>query len=372
MGKRGKALHTLNKGQLRSAGIKLGIEMPVMATKAQLVELVHAGMEMKGLNIMSLSPSSSKGSFEEPEHLPEQAPLAEKESSASGSGGGGKEGGEEGGKEGGEEQGEGTDGQLLIQPVEHDGSFMLHVKRVDTNTTHNLQVAEEETIAVVKALMQGLIEVPRNDQRLVFGGDMLEDWLTIKDYEIPHAGTVYLHIAGTGGAKRTRIDTRKMTIEAQWQETIIEAQQVALNPLSCQQAKDIYKFMMEMDLMDKNKEDIMQKRLEQVESSKLEKILEIWSAKSGGTTERRMQETMPLWLEPLYTPMEFVVEESGRCMEMLSTALLFAFTKSFFNEVTAKYDVERFKKLVETAMKENSKKELRQQFIKEMESGMKM
>ena len=68
--------------------------------------------------------------------------------------------------------------------------MQIFVKIISKNKTITMNVAESDTIDIVKAIIQGKEGIPRSKQRLIFEGQQLEDGWTLKEYNIKHNSTV--------------------------------------------------------------------------------------------------------------------------------------------------------------------------------------
>jgi ubiquitin C len=61
-----------------------------------------------------------------------------------------------------------------------------------TGKTRTLRVEELDTVESIKAMIQEVEDTPVSEQRLIFGGDQLQDGRTLKDYGITKEATIHL------------------------------------------------------------------------------------------------------------------------------------------------------------------------------------
>ena len=85
----------------------------------------------------------------------------------------------------------------LIKLIKKD-VFMIFIKTL-TGKTLVLYVAQKDTIAYVKFLVQIQEGIPPEEQRIVFAGKQLEDNRTIGDYNIEKENTLHLVLRIRGG-----------------------------------------------------------------------------------------------------------------------------------------------------------------------------
>ena len=70
--------------------------------------------------------------------------------------------------------------------------------------SNTMTVSSEDTIDVVKALIQQKENIPREQQRLSFDGMELEHGMMPMDYNIQKNSTLYLQLRISGGRKVPR------------------------------------------------------------------------------------------------------------------------------------------------------------------------
>ena len=79
--------------------------------------------------------------------------------------------------------------------------MQIFVKLPDGKTI-TLNVNPTESVASVKTLIKNKEGIPRQQQRLIFKGEQLEDGHTIDDYYIDEGSEIQLVQRLTGGGKR--------------------------------------------------------------------------------------------------------------------------------------------------------------------------
>ncbi|KAM0879438.1 hypothetical protein ACQ4PT_034247 [Festuca glaucescens] len=63
-----------------------------------------------------------------------------------------------------------------------------------TGKTRTLRVEELDTVESVKAMIEDVEDAPVREQRLIYGGDQLQDGRTLKDYGITKESTIHLSL----------------------------------------------------------------------------------------------------------------------------------------------------------------------------------
>ncbi len=71
-----------------------------------------------------------------------------------------------------------------------------------TSQTITLAVSPDVTIESIKQTLQERLDIPRDEQRLIFG-NQLEDAKTLEDYKIQNESTLHLvlRLLGGGGSR---------------------------------------------------------------------------------------------------------------------------------------------------------------------------
>jgi hypothetical protein len=231
--------------------------------------------------------------------------------------------------------------------------------------THQLYVEPRHTIKSLKVSLCKLVYISPDQQLLYYRGRPLDSRSTVKSCKLSDGDCISLKLPGLGGGgKRTRIDVKKMTVASQWKDVVENIR--STSSLDLETSKQVHKALLDMHALESGEEDIMMKRLVQVSSSKLEELMEIFSVKSGGTTERRVSEMCPIYWAPLYDVVKKQQNEAHECLRMLETACLYTFTNNYYDEKTNKYDVEAFKKALNEATKQRLQLESRQKVLVEI------
>jgi len=83
------------------------------------------------------------------------------------------------------------------------GDMTIFVK-TPSGKTITLHVEASDTIAIVKTLLKNLQGIPKNQQRLLFHSEELEDERTLSEYSIQNESILMLMTRGMGGGKRPR------------------------------------------------------------------------------------------------------------------------------------------------------------------------
>ncbi|XP_071686813.1 uncharacterized protein [Rutidosis leptorrhynchoides] len=84
----------------------------------------------------------------------------------------------------------------LIQ--KSDGKMQIFIKML-IGKTINLKVKPLDTVDFVKNVMERIEDIPCHQQRLIFEGRQLEDWRTLKHYNITNESTLHLVLKLEGG-----------------------------------------------------------------------------------------------------------------------------------------------------------------------------
>jgi ubiquitin len=86
---------------------------------------------------------------------------------------------------------------------DHDSGDMTIFVKTPSGKTITLHVEASNTIAIVKGILKNKEGIPKNQQRLIFADQQLEDGCTISDYNIQNEATLLLMIRGRGGMPKS-------------------------------------------------------------------------------------------------------------------------------------------------------------------------
>ena len=105
------------------------------------------------------------------------------------------------------------DNQEDFHVPEERGDGMLIFVDPPTGKTITLNVEPDDTIIIVKAMIQGKTGTPRNHQRLIFAGKQIEDIQTLAQCEVKSQSTLQMVLGLSGGANGPKVKKSKFTKE---------------------------------------------------------------------------------------------------------------------------------------------------------------
>ncbi|CAF1383023.1 unnamed protein product [Rotaria sordida] len=85
-----------------------------------------------------------------------------------------------------------------LKKLEEGTAFQVFIKTL-TNKTIIIIVTREDTVENITAKIHEKTDIPRNQQRIIYGGKQLRDGLTLADYDIGKDATLHLVVNLPGG-----------------------------------------------------------------------------------------------------------------------------------------------------------------------------
>ena len=100
---------------------------------------------------------------------------------------------------------------MLFNKASYDDSDMQIFVKTPEGKTITLDVEASHTIATVKTIIKNKEGIPKNQQRLLFNDQQLEDGYTLSDYDIQQNSTLNLVLRLRGGVNKqmTRLNKRE-------------------------------------------------------------------------------------------------------------------------------------------------------------------
>ena len=226
--------------------------------------------------------------------------------------------------------------------------MQIFVKPANSKTI-TLNVEAEDTIMLVKVMIQSRIGTPRSEQRLVFGGSEVEDDSTLAQLNVVDGSRLTMKVSGLGGAGKKagviKITKAERMMLAQSRATTLYAnvKPFTVEPSLVSKANTKYQELIKATETDME---------ETIKAMTLKRLLD---AQEGCEefilNEQSIHRLAPLFLKEMKELKSLEVNLQS-AMKSLEAAFSYMFSNCYYSEHYAQFDFVSFNSLVTATIKE--------------------
>jgi len=194
-------------------------------------------------------------------------------------------------------------------------------------------------VAYLKARLQELLKTPMEQQKLVFNGKQLDDYIYVAAYGIKTGSAVHMFVAGLKGAGPGRvIKVDKKTKKLQHNASRLQASRAAqMSPSSCPAVHSANTFLVGLNAAIDTDRDLFKEYVDQMSVQNIEAINAImfpegWRTGGQGGTEKKLEKLVPLIFGSVVTSLEETIAQCENFREALKTTFISAYTNKFLKE----------------------------------------